>query len=76
MNIPILHKKQTKIQYSYQVYDMNKATVVQINNKFWEIKLSSKKVAEDLQRAQFEEYMEQANEKEESIQLGDIFKLK
>ncbi len=72
----VFTEKQTKIEDAYQVDDMIKATVVQINTKFWELKLSAKKVAEDLQRAQFEEYMEQENEKEESIQLGDVFNLK
>ncbi len=70
----VFTEKQTKIEDAYQVGDELKAVVVQVNPKFWELKLSVKKHVDETERVQFEQYMETQQDVEEKISLGDMFK--
>ncbi len=70
----VFAENQHKIEDAYEVGDELKAVVTEINTKYWKLNLSAKKHADEIERAQFEEYMNENKDLEESISLGDLFK--
>lgn len=70
----VFAENQHKIEDAYQIGDEFKAIVIEVNPRYWKLNLSAKKHADEVERIQFEEFMNENQEEETSISLGDLFK--
>ena len=62
-----------KIEDHFAEGDTFEAVVTEINHQEWVMKLSIRRLLEQIEREQFEQYMTE-EKSEESLKLGDIFK--
>ncbi len=70
----VLAENKAKIEDNYLVGDEVTAVVTEVNPRYWKLKLSVKQHTDQVEREQFEEYMESQQDVEEKVSLGDMFK--
>ena len=69
-----MKEKSSKLEDYYSVGDEVDAVITFIDSRAWKLELSIKRFTSRVEREQFEAYMQQEQEKETVITLGDLFK--
>ena len=69
-----MKEKSSKLEDYYSVGDEVDAVITFIDPRAWKLELSIKRFTSRVEREQFEAYMQQEQEKETVITLGDLFK--
>lgn len=69
-----MKEKSSKLEDYYSVGDEVDAVITYIDTRAWKLELSIKRFTSRVEREQFEAYMQQEQEKETVITLGDLFK--
>ena len=69
-----MKEKSSKLEDYYSVGDEVDAVITFVDTRAWKLELSIKRFTSRVEREQFEAYMQQEQEKETVITLGDLFK--